>query len=306
MMKLRKLISMVAICATAEIFTGCGDDDNDAPGGSPAPDSLRGRTYNLTDTGTGGTITFGNDADTYSITQGGTTETGSFQATRSGDVWTVNTTDSTGTTTSTLTLTFTGNNAGTYTYDRPGQDPRVVTGSFAGSGSGSTTSTGTSTSTGTDTGTSTSTGTDTGTSTSTGTDTGTSTSTGTDTGTSTSTGTTTGTGTVPAPATLSSIRVTTATGGIAANSVYTVTLSGGTSGTFTASNTAGESMGSGTYVYTPNGNQANLRLTYPDFGNDYDDMNLIFTTPPGGQPNQYTGTQTVSGTAYAMTGTFSY
>lgn len=280
MTTLRKLISSVVICAMVALFTGCGDDDNGD--GSPAPRTLNGRTYNLTDSGPGGTITFDAAADNYSLTQGGTTETGSFQATRSGDVWTVITTDSAGTTTSTLTLTFTDSNTGAYTYDRPDAEPSVVSGSFAASGAG------TSTSTGTDTGTSTST------------------STGTDTGTSTSSGTTTGTGTVPAPATLAAIIVRTETGGIGANSVYSVALSGGPTGTFTASNTDGESVGSGTYVYTPSGNIASLRLDYSDASNDYDDMNLIFTQPPGGQPNPYTGRQSVSGTVYDMTGTFTY
>ena len=285
MTTLRKIIGTVAMCAMAVILTGCDDDDNSGDG-SPAPSTLRGRTYNLADSGAGGTVTFDSGADNYSLTREGTTETGSFQATRSGDVWTVITTDSTGTTTSTLTLTFTGSNTGTYTYDRPDAEPSVVSGSFAGSGNGSTTSTGTSTSTGTDTGTSTSTGTDT--------------------GTSTSTGTTTGTGTVPAPATLTAIIVRTETGGIGANSVYSVALSGGPTGTFTASNTDGEAVGSGTYVYTPNGNLASLRLNYSTANNDYDDMNLVFTQPPGGQPNPYTGRQSVDGTIYDMTGTFTY
>jgi hypothetical protein len=319
MMKLRKLLSLVAICATAAIFTGCGDDDNDAPGGanSNAPEMLNGKTYTLTDAGTGGTIAFDAAANNYTLNEGGNIETGSFIANRSGETWTVDTTDSLGTTTSTLTLTFTGAGSGTYTYRRPGQDPEVVTGSFALASGGTTTSTGTSTSTGTDTGTSTSTGTDTGTSTSTGTDTGTSTSTGTDTGTSTSTGTdtgtststgtTTGVGTVPAPATLTSITVRTEEGAIGANAVYTVTLNGGASGTFNAVNTGGEDMGSGTFTYTPSGNQANLRLVYPAFDNDYDDMTLFFTQQPGsGLPNPYTGSQKAGPEVKTMKGTFTY
>lgn len=288
MTNLRKLVSSVLIGAMATIFTGCGDDD-DGNGDGLAPAALNGRTYSLTDAGPGGTVTFHSGTDSYSLTQGGTTESGSFQATRSGDVWTVFTTDSTGTTTSTLTLTFTGSESGTYTYDRPDAEPSFVSGSFAGSGSA---------------GTSTSTGTDTGTSTSTGTDTGTSTSTGTDTGTSTSTGTTTGTttGTVPAPATLSSINVRTSE-----NVVYTITFTGGTSGTFSAVNPQSTPMGSGTFVYTPSGNNANLRLTYSSEGEEYDDMNLSFTQQAGsGQPNPFTGTQKIGATVSSFSGTFTY
>jgi len=306
MMKLRKLISLVAICATSALFTGCGDDDTESGGGngSPSPDALNGKTYNLTDGGTGGTVTFDPAANTYTLTRGGTTESGSFDANRSGDTWNVTTTDSTGTTTSTLTLTFTSPGNGTYTYDRPGADPQVVTGSFSQAASSTT---GTSTSTGTDTGTSTSTGTDTGTSTSTGTDTGTSTSTGTDTGTSTSTGTTTGTGTVQAPATLSAITVTTGPTAVSPNTVYTVNMSGGSSGTFSAVNPEGNSMGSGTFTYTPSGTQANLRLVYPEANNEYDDMTLIFTQQSGsGQPNAFTGTQLIGGVVSPFNGTFTY
>lgn len=306
MNKLRNLISLVAVCATAAFFTGCGDDNDTIGGnGNPqanSPDSLSGRTYTLTDSGAGGTLAFDAAAMNYTLTQGGNTENGTYTATKSGDVWTVNATDANGNP-ATVTLTFSSNGQGNFTLQRGDQ---TTTGSFAADTTG-----GTSTSTGTDTGTSTSTGTDTGTSTSTGTDTGTSTSTGTDTGTSTSTGTDTGTststgpvGTLPAPNNLSQIQVTTGTGGIGAGTVYTVTLS--SNGTFTAVNTQGDDMGSGTYQYTKSGNQANLRLTYPAFDNDYDDMTLYFTSPQGGGANQYTGTQKVSGTVYNMTGTFTY
>jgi len=316
MKKLRNILSLVAVCATAALFTGCGgDDDVVVGGGTPqanSPDTLSGRTYTLTDSGAGGTLAFDAAAMNYTLTQGGNTENGTYSANRSGDVWTVNATDANGNP-ATITLTFSGAGTGNYTLQRGDQ---TTSGSFAADTSGGTststgTDTGTSTSTGTDTGTSTSTGTDTGTSTSTGTDTGTSTSTGTDTGTSTSTGTDTGTststgpvGTLPAPQSLSQIQVTTGTGGIGAGTVYTVTLNPG--GTFSAVNTQGDDMGSGTYQYTPSGNQANLRLTYPAFDNDYDDMTLYFTSPQGSGANQYTGTQRVSGTVYNMTGTFTY
>lgn len=113
---------------------------------------------------------------------------------------------------------------------------------------------------------------------------------------------------IPAPASLSSITVTTGPGGgIGAGTVYTVNFSGGTSGTFTSVNASGDPMGSGNFVYTPSGNQATLTMTYPDFGNDRDDMTLLFTKAAGsGQPNQYTGTQIVTGTQYPFNGTFTY
>jgi len=318
MKKLRNIISLVAVCATTALFTGCGGDDDTVGGGGNnnpnSPGSLSGRTYNLTDSAGTGTLEFDAAAMNYTLTQGGNTETGTYTANRTGDVWVVNATDSTGAA-STVTLNFTGNGTGNYQIEKNGQ---TSSGSFAAStGSttdGTSTSTGTtdgtSTSTGTTDGTSTSTGTTDGTSTSTGTTDGTSTSTGTTDGTSTSTGTTTGTtgpvGTVPAPATLSSITVTTGAGGIGTGTVYTVTFSGGQSGTFTAVNSQGDSMGNGTYTYTPNGNQAQLRMDYPEFNNDFDDMTLFFTTGPGGGANQYTGTQRVSGTNYPMDGTFTY
>jgi hypothetical protein len=306
MKKLRNIISLMAVCATAALFTGCGDDNDTIGGGNPppnSPDSLSGHTYTLTDSGGTSTLAFDAAAMNYTLTQGaGATESGTYTAHKSGDVWTVNATDANGNP-ATVTLTFSGVGTGNYTLQRGDQ---TTTGSFAASDPG-----GTSTSSGTDTGTSTSSGTDTGTSTSSGTDTGTSTSSGTDTGTSTSSGTDTGTststgpvGTLPAPQSLSQIVVTTGTGGIGAGTVYTVTLN--PNGTFSAVNNQGDSMGSGTYQYTPAGNQANLRLTYPDFGSDNDNMTLFFTSPAGGGANQYTGTQVVSGTSYNMTGTFTY
>ena len=111
-----------------------------------------------------------------------------------------------------------------------------------------------------------------------------------------------GPGDVQAPATLNSITVNSSSGGI-----YTVNFSGGASGTFTAVNPEGNSMGSGNYVYTPSGTGANLRLTYPDAGDEYDDMNLVFTEEAGsGQPNNFTGTQKIGGTVSAFSGTFTY
>jgi hypothetical protein len=94
--------------------------------------------------------------------------------------------------------------------------------------------------------------------------------------------------------------------GVGANATYTVVLSGGTSGTFQITNSG--STGSGTYTYTVNGNDtAHLRLDYTgDFAGDFDDMNLIFTSAPGGAPSQFTGSQRVGGQDYTFVGTFTY
>jgi len=321
MKRLRNIISLVAVCATAAFFTGCGEGDEANGGGnnnaSNAPQQLNGKTYALTDAGPGGTISFDPAAMNYTLTQGGVTENGTFTATRSGDVWNATLVNAAGDTTSQLTMTFSGNGVGTYTYDHPGQP--LATGSFtltqsSGTSTSTGTDTGTTTNSGTNTGTTTNTGTDTGTTTNTGTDTGTTTNTGTDTGTTTNSGTNTGTststgpgtGTVPAPATLQSITVTTAQSGIGPNSVYTVTFSGGQSGSFTARNTDNNVTGTGSYNYTPNGTQAHLHMNYNEFAGDFDDMTLIFTTQAGGGVNQFTGTQRVGGSDYTFTGTFTY
>jgi len=95
-------------------------------------------------------------------------------------------------------------------------------------------------------------------------------------------------------------------GGIGENTVYTVTFIGGASGTFTSSNTSGDTMGQGTFTYTPSGTTARLRMDYTDFPGDFDDMTLHFQNPPGGGVNQYTGTQVVGGTTYPFNGTFTY
>jgi len=110
---------------------------------------------------------------------------------------------------------------------------------------------------------------------------------------------------VPAPATLSAIHVTTQSSGVGAGATYTVQLSGGTSGTFQITD---GSTGSGNYTYTPDGTTAHLRLDYTAGASpgDFDDMTLIFTTPPGGGPNNFTGNQQVTGQPYTFTGTFSY
>lgn len=265
MNRLRDLIGIVAICATATFFTGCGgdDDDNGAPA-QIAPETLNGKTYNLTDAGEGGSIAFAADGSGYTLTQGaGAAETGTFVADRQGDVWNVTTTDTAGTTTSALSMTFTGNETGTYAYTRPGQDP--VNGSFALAGGGNP-----------------------------------------DPDPDPDPDPNPDPGTVTAPATLSQATFTTGPGGgIGEGTIYTVTFTGGTSGTFSAVNPQGDSMGSGNFTYTPSGNTAHLVMNY-DQNNDSDDITLSFNSAPGGTGNTYTGTQVVSGTTYPATGTFTY
>ena len=255
MNKLRDYVGIFAICATSLIFTGCGDDDNDAPGNqgpvTVAPESLAGRTYTLTDSAGASTLAFDANGTAYTLTPtGAAADTGTWTGQRAGDVWTVNTVSGSSTNTSTLTLNFSSDTAGNFEL-RQG-DAAPVTGTFAQSSGnpnppdpnpdG-----------------------------------------------------------VPAPATLNSMTVT------ANGAVYTITFSGGTSGTFTAVNPEGNSMGSGNYVYTPSGNNANLRLTYPEAGDEYDDMNLAFTQAAGsGQPNNFTGTQKIGGTVSPFSGTFTY
>ena len=110
-------------------------------------------------------------------------------------------------------------------------------------------------------------------------------------------------GTVQAPASLSSITVT------ANGNVTRFDFSGGTTGTFNAFNTEGNSMGSGNFTYTPSGTGANLHLTYPGVGagDEFDDLNMVFTQPAGsGQPNTFTGTQKIGINTSPYSGTFTY
>jgi hypothetical protein len=66
---------------------------------------------------------------------------------------------------------------------------------------------------------------------------------------------------------------------------------------------------SGTYVYTPSGTSANLRLTYGGTATgDVDDYTLQFRAPTGSPtPSTYSGTQKVGNAAPgAASGTFTY
>src|SRR5258706_79047 len=123
MNRLRNIVGLITVCAMAAFFTGCGDDNNNnnTTTAANSPDSLNGKSYTLTDAGAGGTLAFDAAANNYTLTQGGTTENGTFTANRSGDIWNVTIVDASGTTTSQLALTFSASGAGTYTLQRPGQ-----------------------------------------------------------------------------------------------------------------------------------------------------------------------------------------
>ena len=265
MNRLRNIVGLIAVCATAAFFTGCGDDDHTDNGGNQpnAPASLNGRTYNLADAGGTTVIAFDQNAN-YTLTpsNGGAAETGTATSNQSGDVWTSSLVATGAATNSTLTLTFTAPGTGTYTFDRPGEP--LVSGNFQEAGVPNPTTDGGGT---------------------------------TDGGTN---------GNVTPPATLNALTVTTADSGIGSGAVYTVNLD--QTGHFTAIDQGGQQTGSGTFTYTPNNanDTAHLVLNYDAPAGDQDDMNLIFTTQPGGGASNFTGSQIVSGANHNFTGTFTY
>ena len=82
-------------------------------------------------------------------------------------------------------------------------------------------------------------------------------------------------------------------------STYRINLSVGTSGNFTI--TEG-SVGEGTFIYQPSGNQARLRLDYTGaFAGDFDDMTLFFNAANSGT---HTGTQKVGDQTGTIAGSF--
>ena len=294
MKRLRTLTGLMAICAASVFMTGCDDDDDNGGGGGPvqiAPNAVDG-TYTLTSAEGTQTLTLAAAGTSYTLVKAdNTTESGNYVATRSGDVWTVNTTTDDLTTTKTVTFTFTQNNDGSFTIEQAGQP--TITGNFtkAATGGGGTADDG---SNGTaDDGTADDGTADDGTADD-GTDAGTA-----DDGTD-GTATDGGTDGAPAPATLSRVDVVNTQSGTGPSS-YTINLNGGTSGTFTIS---GGSVGQGNYTYTPSGNSARLVLTYTDFVGDVDDMTLNFRQPPAA--NTHTGTQSIQGESYTIQGTFTY
>lgn len=272
MNRLRNIIGLIAVCATAAFFTGCDDDNNNNNNnGGNAPESLRGRTYNLTDAGGTSVVAFDANADNYTLTSSDTNnvpETGTFTANKAGEQYTVLLNGTGAQTNSTLTMTFTGAGAGTYTFDRPGQP--LVSGNFAAAGGtttdGSTTTTNGNTTTSTDGNT-----------------------------------TTGGNGTSPAPANVPGVlNITLQQGGVVApGTVSHVTFNGGN---FTATGDQGQALGSGTYTYVPTGNNAHLVMTY-GAGPDKDDYTLSFN--PGNQ-GTFSGTQSAGTETKAASGIFSY
>jgi hypothetical protein len=88
------------------------------------------------------------------------------------------------------------------------------------------------------------------------------------------------------------------------NLTYTVSMSGGSAGTFTITN--GGFPGQGTYTYTlyPDGSTARLRLDYSNYPGDYDDITLFFAPQGAGGVSSFTGTQRVSQVQFPFTGTF--
>jgi hypothetical protein len=318
MKRLRTLTGLLAICGASVFMTGCGgdDDDNGGPAGPAqnAPNAVGG-TYSMTDAGGSRTLTLATAGTSYTFTlPAGGTESGNFQASRSGDVWTVLTTTDDLTTTRTITLTFNAASAGAYTIEEAGQP--TISGNFnrtntpPGNNNNNTTGDATTTAdsggdatTTADSGGDATTTADSGGDATTTADSGGDATTTADSGGDTTTTTGDVPGTFPAPAALQRVDITNTTSGTGP-SAYTVELNGTTSGTFTI--TAG-SVGQGTFTYTPSGNSARLVLTYTDFVGDSDDMTLNFQAASGSStPSNHTGSQVVSGTTYPISGTFTY
>lgn len=318
MKRLRTLTGLLAICGASVFMTGCGgDDSNDGGSTGPtqnAPNAVGG-TYTLTDSTGASTLTLASSGTSYTLARAGSaTESGNYQASRSGDVWTVLTTTDDLTTTRTVTLTFSGPSAGSFTVEQAGQP--TVTGNFTrasdpgnttnttGDGSNTTTNGDNTTTNGDNTTTNGDNTTTNGDNTTTNGDNTTTNGDNTTTTDGTTDGGTTGSpGTVPAPAALQRVNITNTTSGTGPSS-YTVELNGTTSGTFMI--TSG-SVGQGTFTYTPSGNSARLVMSYTDFPGDSDDLTLNFQAASGSDsPSNHNGTQVVSGTTYPISGTFTY
>jgi hypothetical protein len=249
MKRLRTITGLLAVCGLAAFFTGCGGDNNDnnTTVVSNAPSSLNGQTYNLTGNTGPSAIAFATEGTGYTLTAAdGSTETGTFTATRSGDSWDINATRGDASATSNLKLNFSGDGVGTYSFTEPGS-PTPIQGTFtrAASSGGTTTGSTTGTTTGATTGatTGTTTGDTTGTTSgdTSGSTTGTTTgaTTGDTTGTTTTTGATTGTttGTTTGATTGSTSGTTTTTGDTTGTTTGTTTgaTTGSTTGTTTGS-----------------------------------------------------------------------
>ena len=272
MNRLRNIIGLIAVCATSAFFTGCGEKDSPGDSGpvQNAPASLNGRTYQLTDTAGNSSIVFDPAAMNYTLTPADNSapESGTFTATPSGDGYNVSLVNATGDTNSTLVLTFTAPGTGTYTFDRPGQ--AQAAGSFTQTSTDPNPTTG-------------------------------------DPGPTTGNPTTgdpnptTGNPTPGnAPATLTTLTFTTGPGVIDPGTVVITTFTGNNFSAKRASDN--QPMGSGTFEYTPNGNNAHLKMNYGG-STDFDDFTLTFN---GGGAGTYAGTQSSGTTTVPASGTFTY
>jgi hypothetical protein len=145
MKKLRNLVTLVAILGMVAFITGCDDDDdNDNNNGNNNPavnapadlTAFTGQTFTLTDAnGNQSTLRFPANGQYELTPQGGTAETGTFTATRTGDVWTVSS-QSQGGQAGTYTITYTGHETGSYTITSGGGTP--VSGTFTAVANGGT------------------------------------------------------------------------------------------------------------------------------------------------------------------------
>src|SRR4051794_17305425 len=127
MKRLRTITGLLALCGMTAFFTGCGGDDNDTSGtvtttpntpvtpAGNAPSTLQGQSLYLVSTDTR-TISFATSGNNYTLSiPGSPTESGTYTAVKSGDTWTVTTTDTAGNV-NTLTLNFSSDGVGTYSY----------------------------------------------------------------------------------------------------------------------------------------------------------------------------------------------
>jgi len=276
MNRLRNIVGLIAVCATAAFFTGCGEDDSPSGNNNPAPNapaSLNGRTYQLTDTAGNSSIVFDPAANNYTLTASdNTTESGSFTATQNGDGYNVSLVNAAGDTNSTLALTFTAPGTGTYTFDRPGQ-PQAA-GSFAQTSTDPNPTTGNPAPT-----------------------------TGNPNPTTGNPDPTTGNptpGNAPAALDGHTITFTTGPGVIDPGTVVRTTFTGNQFNAVRASDN--QPMGNGTFEYTPNGNNAHLKMNYSG-STDFDDFTMTFNA---GSAGTYTGTQSSGTTTVPASGSFTY
>jgi len=270
MNRLRNIVGLITVCATAAFFTGCGEDDKPGDSGpvQNAPASLNGRTYQLTDAAGNSSIVFDPAANNYTLTASdNTSESGSFTATPSGDGYNVSLVNAAGDTNSTLVLTFTAPGTGTYTFDRPNQ-PQAA-GSFQQTNDVPPPTTGEP---------------------------------GPTTGNPppTTTGNPPPTGNAPASLDGHTITFTTGPGLLDPGTVVRTTFTGNQFTSVRATDNQG--LGSGTFEYTPTGDTAHLKMNYGG-STDFDDYTMTFNA---GGAGTYAGTQTSGINSTPTSGTFTY